>query len=241
MTLVVASIVSAIAAAASLKIWVAVAASIAAVITGSRLLFTDLVVPLRVGVVGRATVRLTVKRESPGSDEFLYGSAVQISAGRWLTAAHMVTGDDQPRLRLGAEFVDSRVVHRDEENDIAVLETDGVWRWRAKLLWLAPDAGEKLIITGLARVGNRAHRISLEYTAQGIIDESELVLTGPAPAIGFSGAPAVDSRTGRVVGVTIRRSEGEFTHLSLTHVRMLSVLPDSLRIRKRLRFSRATT
>ena len=122
MVLIITSIFSAAAAIAGLKTWVPVIAAVAAILSGLRVLYVDLVVPLRVEAVSKATVRVCAK-DKDGYE--MSGTAFQIGSRRWVTAAHLVGQVGSiARLLIQGHTVGGEVAYRDQEINLAVLVAD---------------------------------------------------------------------------------------------------------------------
>lgn len=204
-TLIVTSIVAALAAVAGLTVWVSVAAAVAAVLTGLRMLNSELIVPVRTHAATNATIAIWAdKSSSKGFSQM--GTAVQIAPGRWLTAAHLVIGDEvKTSLRIDGNWIDASVVYIDRDSDLAVLNADGKWAWQARLARSLPSPGDKIYIVGWTTRpdadGDRSMRWVTEYTVQGPGGGTMLVLAGPAPQRGFSGGAVVDVSSGRLVAI----------------------------------------
>jgi hypothetical protein len=222
MVLIVTSIFSASAAVAGLKTWVPVAAAVAAILSGLRVLYVDLVVPLRVEAVSKATVRARGLHEDGRT---VTGTAFQVGSRRWVTAAHLVgpVGSDV-RLRIEGHTVSSEVAYRHQEVDLAVLVAVEDYRWHASISRIRPDPGDKFKIIGWPN-DPESVQVGMDYVLQGTSEDSNLVLTGPVVPRGFSGSPVIDIRSGKVVGVTVGRREGEFAHLTVTLVTPMTLLP----------------
>ena len=237
LTLVAASLVSAGAAIAGLDVWVAIAAAAAAVLSGAQVVRTEIVVPART----RATVRAAVPIRVVGaSSQSIVSTALQYKPGRWLTAAHAVPPDaSAAHLRLADDWAAASVIHRDDSADLAVLDCRDAHPWLARLTLEESDEGDTVRVIGWARGAERGAeryvRIALDYTLQSETDAGDLVVTGPNPQVGFSGAPALDVTSGRTLGVLVLFNAGQATapHLPtpLQEVYIASVrrLPEQLR------------
>lgn len=222
LVVVLAGVVSALSAVANLTTWVSIAAAIAAVLGGVRVLIGELVVPLRMDAVEEATATI-FKRPADSVLGYEVGTAFHVGGGRWITAAHIVDSagvGGEVQLRLKRAVGTGKVTHIWPEQDFAVVEASQHWPWRVRTTRERPNSGDALKIVGWTRpkLGDRRpRRISIDLVAQGVLDNGAILLTGPHPPVGFSGAPAVDMRTGRVVGFVQSRVEGEFEHLNETH------------------------
>jgi hypothetical protein len=237
LTLVVASLVSASAAVAGLDVWVAIAAAAAAVLSGAQLVRTEIVVPARTKLTLRSAVPVWVAR---ATGQGIRSTAVQYKPGRWLTAAHAVPPDGaEPELRFARDdWVAARVVYRDDSVDLAVLDCPRAYPWMARLTLEVPEEGEMVRVIGWAASaegGERAIRIALDYVVQSETDTEELVVTGPNPQLGFSGAPAVMLTSGRTLGVLVRFNPGRRAEPDLpaplqeVYVAGVRSLPEQLR------------
>jgi S1-C subfamily serine protease len=236
LVVVSAGLVSAVAAIANLTLWVALTAAVAAVLGGLRVLQTELLVPVRIETVERATVRLRV---NAADESWRFGTALHIGKHRWLTAAHLLTERKQAFLSLDGRNVPADVVHIDVDHDLAVITVADDWAWWTHPLIADAAAGDKVKAIGWKTTlrteyedGNpvrRARRISLDFTVDGVLDSSTIVLAGSFPPIGFSGAPIVNLQTGRVLGLITGRAEDTFEHLNETYAVPLANLPASYR------------
>jgi hypothetical protein len=65
-----------------------------------------------------------------------------------------------------------------------------------------PEEGDAVGVAGwTSRFDHRMLRLSLDYVAQTETDRQELMVTGPNPQWGFSGAPAIEMRSGKIFGI----------------------------------------
>ena len=202
--LVLASLVSACAAVAGLKSWVSVGAAVAAVMSGGRLLRNELIVPLRIRSTENATLRIISGPWNDRSEPWTRGTAFQIGPHRWVTARHVINGSDEIYVVLKGENTAAQVLYEDEDTDLAVLSVSSEWAWQAKAARSAPDFGDKIKIIGWTSPPEPyrpALRIAFDYLVQGQGEADMIALTGPDPQLGFSGAPAIEMRSGRVVGI----------------------------------------
>ena len=204
--LVLASVVSASAAVAGLTSWVSVAAAVAAVISGIQVLRTDLIVPMRVRSAENAT-QLVISRDS--EQRRIRGTAFQIATNRWVTAHHVVARGDEILLRMKGGDASAQILWQNPDTDLAVLSVNSEWAWRASPTRSAPDFGDRIKIIGWTRAGDRPSlRLALDYLVQGQGEANLIALTGPDPQLGFSGGPAINMRSGRVVGIMTSFSRG---------------------------------
>ncbi len=196
LVVVLAGVISAAAAVADLTLWVSLAAALAAVLGGLRVIQTELLVPMRLESVQRATAWL-------GTHEGQLASAVHIGARRWVTAAHSVEErNDDVLLSLSGERTPAQVIFIDKKDDLAVLTIDRDWPWRVHLAEADVDAGDTVRIIGwkLGQYGTRDRLSTIDLHIDGVSDDLTVVLAGLVPR-GFSGAPVVDLKTGLVIGV----------------------------------------
>ncbi|MFC8075041.1 serine protease [Streptomyces sp. NPDC057307] len=227
LTLVLVSIISAAAAIFGLQNWVAIAAAVAAVLSGAQVINRSAVIPWRMKSANNAVAR--VYEESSEVSKRL-GSAVQITPRRWVTAAHAVTRrplrrqdhrDPAPaeevslmelslKLRLGNTFSRARVIYRHEELDLAVMESDNDWPWLARISMDLPEPGTSAKVVGWTDDGDHGTDIRLmqDCTVQGSTEDSLIVLVGAAAPWGFSGAAVIDISTGRVFGIAFASRPG---------------------------------
>ena len=208
---------SAVATIAGITIWVPIAAAIAATLGGLRVLQTELLVPFRLETVQRATVKVVVMKPDGHREA---GTAVHLGDHRWLTAAHLCPKGWTVFLRMLGEDVNGTVFQMVESVDLAIVTVDRDWPWRGIAARADPDTGDGVKVVGwtVGTRGRKGRLISLDFAVDGFAEDSTIVLRGSFPPRGFSGAPVVELRTGRVIGVVSSRSEGEFEHLNETYV-----------------------
>jgi Trypsin-like peptidase domain len=210
--LVLASLVSACAAVAGLKSWISVGAAVAAVMSGGQVLRNELIVPLRIRSVENATLRIVSGPWNDRSERWTRGTAFQIASNHWVTAWHVIGGADEIYVKLKGENTAAQVLYKDEDTDLAVLSVSSEWAWQAKAAHSVPDFGDKIKVIGWTSPSNPyqpALRIGFDYLVQGQSDADMIALTGPDPQLGFSGAPAIEMRSGRVVGILNSFYSGE--------------------------------
>ncbi|MFD9396486.1 trypsin-like peptidase domain-containing protein [Streptomyces sp. NPDC060000] len=233
LTLVLVSMLSALVAVLGLETWVAIAAALAAMVSGSQVINREVVIPWRLKSANNAVARLYA-RTADGHGQV--GSAVQIAPRRWVTAAHAMPIGATVKLKLGDTWSQPRVIYRDEELDLAVMEIDDHWPWLARISLDLPEPGTLMKVTGWTNGRrdknnrDRGVRVVQDYTVQGPVEESLIVLTGAVPPIGFSGATAADVVTGKVVGVLSgfspgRRDPHGLPELDEVHATPLSCIP----------------
>jgi hypothetical protein len=208
--LVLASVISACAAVAGLSSWVTVAAAVAAVLSGGQVLRNELIVPMRIRSAENAAVRV-ISGNSPQMRGV--GTAFRIAADRWITAQHILAESEVILLKINGGDSPAKVLYQNPDTDIAVLSVaDSEWAWRASMGRSRPDPGDQVKAVGWAQAGyGQWRRISLDYLVQGPGQgvANTIALTGANhPQIGFHGAPVIDMRTGRVVGILNGLSRG---------------------------------
>ncbi|MFJ9589153.1 S1 family peptidase [Streptomyces acidicola] len=196
--LVVASVVAAVAAIVGLTVWVAVAAAVTAAVSGSQVLRTELVVPLRMRRAENATAMVF---EGDGEDTFWRGAAFQIAPGRWITANHIVRDSTHLTLKIDGAFAGCQILHSDMTSNLAVLAADTDWAWHAATARSAPDVGDKLKVIGWRDDHGRGVRLTYDYLVSGRAEGDVVVIAGPKPFPGFGGGPAINTKTGQVTGV----------------------------------------
>jgi len=237
-TLVLASVLSACAAVAGLTLWVSVAAAIAAVLSGCQVLNVQLVVPLRIRSAENATARVICRRrEKTAEPRWMTGTGFQISARRWVTAQHIIDGSVEIVLKIGREELPARVLYQASETDLAVLSASNAFGWRASITRSLPEPGDRVKAIGWTyRAEDRpALRMALDYVVHGAAEGNLIAVTGPDPQVGFSGAPAIDVRSGRVMGVLIRFSRDSDSDsfgprsADITFIRPISDIPTEYR------------
>jgi Trypsin-like peptidase domain len=233
LVVVVAGIVSAVAALTDLTHWVSITAAVVAVLAGLRVIQTDIVVPVRLDIVRRATVR--IYSESPAGR--VRGTAVHIGSRLWITAAHVVDGFDSTHIVLpdGDQVV--RVLSIDERRDIAIVGVDHDWAWHVNRDDAVVDAGDTVKVFGwrsstLQRglglpISRRRLSVS-DMVVDGLAEENQIVLAGHVPT-GFGGGPVVDIRTGKVLGLVVARAEATPDGPAETFVTRLDGLDDMIR------------
>lgn len=228
LVVVLAGTISAVAAIAGLTLWVSIAAAVAAILGGLRVLQTELLVPFRLEAVQRATVQIAVKK-SDGS--LALGTAVHLGDRHWLTAAHLLEDGRELLLKMLSENVSGAVGNMHLGVDLAVVTVDRDWPWRGIAARADPDAGDRVKAIGwtIGRPGRKGRLISLDFTVDGFAEDSTIVLRDSFPPTGFSGAPVVELRTGCVIGVVSSRAEGEFEHLNETYVGPVTRIPSKYR------------
>lgn len=205
--LVLASVVSACAAVAGLSSWVTVAAAVAAVLSGGQVLWNELIVPMRIRSAENATLRVISRNTE---QMFRVGTAFRIAANRWITAQHVIAESEVILLKIKGRDSPAQVLYQNSDNDIAVLSVDSEWAWRVSMARALPDSGDQVKAVGWAQAGDKQWwQITLDYLVQGRGEANTIPLTGANhPQIGFSGAPVIDMRSGRVVGILNRFSRG---------------------------------
>lgn len=203
--LVIASLVAALAAVAGLTSWVAIAAAVTATASGVQVLRAAMVIPLRLRRAENAAVVVFV---GEGKEKHPRGSAFQIAPGRWVTAAFIA--QDCPSLALGIDgsFIACQVLHADEAAGLAVLEADSSWPWHVAVARSSPQTGDRLKITawstGWGGSWGSPRQFTYEYVVSGRAENNLVPISGMAPPPGFAGGPAIDIKTGRVIGVCTR-------------------------------------
>ena len=208
--LVLASVISACAAVAGLTSWVTVAAAVAAVLSGGQVLRNELIVPMRIRSAENAALRV-ISRNS--QQTWRVGTAFQIADNRWITAQHIIAESGEILLKINGGDSAAQVLYQNSDIDIAVLSVDSEWAWQASMARSLPDSGDQVKAVGWAQAGDgQWRRITLDYLVQGPgqqVKANTIALTGANhPQIGFPGAPVIDMRSGRVVGVLNGFSRG---------------------------------
>lgn len=168
--------------------------------------FPDLFETLRAGVA---------EVEVSGCDFGSTGTAFLIAPDIAVTAWHVVDGAAQVTVELGDERIDARVIGRDVDRDVAVLQLD-VTVENPTLLPLAtrpPRVGEEVAAMGhprglpLALTVGRVTSMNGEFDFGEDFDGDPLVIddliqTDAVVAPGNSGGPLINQR-GQVVGVVV--------------------------------------
>ncbi|MEU0426144.1 serine protease [Streptomyces canus] len=232
-TLVLVSFISTLVAILGLQTWVAIAAVAAVVVSGSQVLKKEVLIPWRIKAADNSVVRVWAQAEQGGG---FTASAVQIAPRRWATAAHVVVRDSV-ELKLGDTWIQSRVIYRDEDLDLAVLAVDHDWPWLARISTDLPDPGSRIQVTGWTEGRrdkenrDRGLRAVQDYTVQGPVEESLIVLAGAVPPRGFSGAAVTEIDSGKVVAVLFNFLRGDSSasaglpRLDEVHATPLSCIP----------------
>jgi hypothetical protein len=203
--LVLASVISACAAIAGLSSWVTAAAAVTAALSGGQVLRNELIVPMRTRSAENATLRVI----SRGSQHaWGVGAAFQIAANRWVTAQHIIAGSEEILLKTSEGDAPARILYQNPDADIAVLSVDTGCAWRASIARSRPVSGDQVKAVGWAQASDGTWwPITLDYLVQGEAEGSTIALTGAShPQVGFTGAPVIDTRSGRVVGILSRFS-----------------------------------
>lgn len=224
LVVVLAGMLSALAAIANLTLWVSLSAALAAVLGGLRVIQVQLVVPARLEAVKLAVAQI-------GDGNGPRGTAVHLGDRRWATVAHAV-GDRDGRVKLslaGQAFI-GRVVYVSKQDDLAVVKASRDWNWRGRVG--APDVAEGDVIRVVGwrarESGAKDHLSTIDLAVDGPASDSTLVLAGLVP-IGFSGAVAVRLGTGRVIGLVRSRFLSEHRVFDETNVVPLEKLPSEFR------------
>jgi Trypsin-like peptidase domain len=206
-TLVLASVGSAFAAVAGLPHWVPVVAAIAAVLSGTQVVWNELVIPMRIRSAENATHYLVSR--SDDQQPWRRGTAFQIAPNRWVTAQHIIRDCNEILLRMEGGDLPARVLYQNADTDLAVLAVNNKWAWQANITRSVPDSGDRIKIIGWTHVGDGPSlRIAFDYLVQGQGEGNMIALTGPDPQLGFSGGPAIEMRSGRVVGILSKFGRG---------------------------------
>lgn len=246
---VIAGMISALAAVANLTHWVSIAAAVAAVLGGARVLIGELVIPLRMDAVDEATVMISTwsaavdvqyTKTHDVSSTFGYGvkvgNAFHVGGGRWITSTNVVKARIANEsetgavwLGLGGTAVTGQVTYRSPDLGLAIVQvTQTIKRWprRVRLAKDQPRSGDRVKIVGwsLPHGIGEARRFSVELLAQGVLSSGAVLLTGPPLPVEFLGAPAIDNRTGRVLGLVRSKSGGASDSLNEAHVVPVSAL-----------------
>jgi Trypsin-like peptidase domain len=236
--LVIASVVSAVAAVTGLTSWVSVAAAVAALLSGAQVIRSELIVPWRIRAAENATLRVSGRSSERGLGS---GTAFQVATNLWVTAYHIVEDCDEVVLMIDQQNVPAEILHRDADSDLAVLSVESRWAWRARISSSPPDQGDTIRIVGWTRSGDGPPvQLAFDYLVQGKGEAKMIAVTGPDhPQRGFSGAPAIDIRSGRVIGIMNRFSsagrfpaDGQFWSpqpVALTLITPISAIPAEYR------------
>jgi hypothetical protein len=90
LTLVLVSILSALVAIFGLETWVAVAAAVAAMVSGTQVINREVVIPLRLKSANYAVARLYAETIEEDQGRKRVGTAVQIAPRRWKSCRSLV-------------------------------------------------------------------------------------------------------------------------------------------------------
>lgn len=224
LVVVLAGVLSALAAIASLTLWVSLSAAFAAVLGGLRVIQMQLLVPARLETVKLAVAQI-------GDDNGPRGTAVHLGDGHWATVAH-ATEDckGQLKLSLAGQAFTGRVVYTSEQDDLAVIEAGTDWNWRCRTGTADVGEGDFIRVVGwkFSEYGAKDRLSTIDLVVDGTASDSTLVLAGLVP-IGFSGAAAVRLSTGRVIGLVTSRFISEHRTFDETNVVPLAKLPSEFR------------
>ncbi|MFD5341142.1 S1 family peptidase [Streptomyces hawaiiensis] len=197
-----------------IETWVAVSAAVTALVSGAQVINREAVIPWRLKSANNAVVRLY---SGTADGPLRKGSAVQIAPRRWVTASHVAPSDAVIKLKLGDTWSQARVIYRDEKLDLAIMEADDDWPWLARISTDLPDPGTPVKVVGWTpgRRDNenrdRGVRVAQDYTVQGPVEDSLIVLAGAVPPSGFSGAAVTEIESGKVVGILFQFSRESVT------------------------------
>lgn len=220
--LVVAGIVAALTPLVGWNQWASWAALLITVLSGARILRTELVVPARKKTLDRAT-RLCYGLDG---EAWRGGTAVQVAAGVWITAAAVATEQGTEVRLFDRGNLPARTAYSSRATNIAILLTSRDWSPHVKATWREPEAGEALIAVGWTVASTlRPRQLTLGYVVEEIRLPHGIPLAGPLPPPGFMGAPVFDPRRGRVVGLLTDGAASEDERLTGALLAPLSSLP----------------
>ncbi|WP_160502360.1 trypsin-like peptidase domain-containing protein [Streptomyces sp. BA2] len=220
--LVVAGILAGLTPLVGWNEWASWAALLITVLSGARILRAELVVPARKKTLDRAT-RLCYGLEG---EAWRGGTAVQVSAGVWITAATVATEQGTEVRLFDRGNVPARTAYSSQEANIAILHTPSVWSPHVKATWREPEAGEAVVAVGWTLTQALTPRqLTLEYVVEEIRLPLGIPLAGPLPPPGFIGAPVFDPRRGRVIGLLTDGAASEDERLTGALLTPLSSLP----------------
>jgi hypothetical protein len=141
LVVVLAGTLAAMAALLDLALWVSIGAAVAAVLAGVRVLRDELVMPVRLEAVERATAQLLA---STNGHSWAIGSAVHLGQRRWVTAGHSVVLGQGATLRTSEGVIKGVVIYRSEDSNLAVILAEREWPWRAQATGRVLDRGEAI-------------------------------------------------------------------------------------------------
>jgi hypothetical protein len=220
LVVVLAGVLSALAAIANLTLWVSLSAAFAAVLGGLRVIQVQLLIPAQLEIVKLAVAQI-------GDDRGPRGTAVHLGDRRWVTVAHVVEDcDGQLKLSLAGQALTGRVVYASEPDDLAVVEAGADWNWRGRRGPADVGEGDVIRVIGwkISEYGAKERLSTIDLVVDGTAPDFTLVLAGLVPS-GFSGAAAVRLGTGRVIGLVTSRSLGDHRAFDETNVVPLAKLP----------------
>lgn len=224
LVVVLAGVLSALAAIANLTLWVSLSAAFAAVLGGLRVIQVQLLIPARLETVKLAVAQI-------GDDNGPRGTAVHLGDRRWATVAHVMEDcDGQLKLSLAGQAFTGRVVYASEQDDLAIVEAGTDWNWRSRTGTADVGEGDVIRVVGwkLSEYGAKDRLSTIDLVVDGTAPDSTLVLAGLVPS-GFSGAAAVRLGTGRVIGLVTSRFFGDHRAFDETSVVPLAKLPSEFR------------
>jgi hypothetical protein len=238
-TLVAASVFAAFAAITDIPTWVTIIAAAAAVLSGSQVLWAQLVVPLRIRSAENSSQLIIGRNERHGTGPpVTRGTAFQIAPNRWLTAHHVIHDSVEVVLKLGNDTIPATVLYANQRDDVAVLSAAPSWQWTASITDESPNSGDRIRVVGWTDsgpLGESSIRLAFDYVVQGPAENNRIALSGPDhPQVGFSGAPAIDIRSGRVVGFLTEFRRQKTTQwlpepVGLAIITLVSSVPGELR------------
>ncbi|MEU5896649.1 MULTISPECIES: trypsin-like peptidase domain-containing protein [unclassified Streptomyces] len=220
--LVVAGIVAGLTPLVGWHRWASWAALLVTVLSGARVLRAELIVPARKKTLDRAT------RLCYGLDDETWrgGTAVQVAAGVWVTAAAVATEQGTEVRLFDRESLPARTAYSSRGTNIAILHTSADWSPHARATWREPEAGEPLVAVGWTVASTlRPRQLTLDYVVEEIRLPHGVPLAGPLPPPGFMGAPVFDPRRGRVVGLLTDGAASEDERLTGALLAPLASLP----------------
>lgn len=196
---VVAAVASWVGAPDRPSTWVAVTATVTAVISAGVAVRQQLLVPARIKAAVRASAAISARL---ADGEVQRGTAVQFRPGRWLTASYQVEGSTELRLRLGEQWVAAEVVSTHPEINVAVVSCATAHPWVAAPAKAAVDEAAAVRVVTWAQAPRAPRiRVTQDFVVQAPADDSRWLLSGPMPFRGSGGSPVIDVGSGRLVGV----------------------------------------
>ncbi|MFI8992688.1 hypothetical protein [Streptomyces sp. NPDC053542] len=199
--LVTAGVFAGLAPLVGLSFWVSPAAALIAMLSGARVLLSDIIAPARARTAARAVRPLHTSGEDGAFRRV--ANILQIGAGVWVAPAYLA--QHGTRYRVGLPSDESVVLSLRCCNDsqtIAVFHSSADWPWVAKPQESVPEPGDRARVVGwLVGGAISAMQAAVDCTVQESQAPELITMLGPTPPPGSAGSAVILARTGRVVGI----------------------------------------